>query len=55
MRNVSYKVLEIAKTNFMINNFFPRKSFYLRDNGEIYGTAGQTIYDSIKQRMHFAC
>ena len=50
------KVVEkIKPTHFKLNNFFFRKSCFLRDNVEKYSTDRQTTQDNIIRRMFFEC
>jgi hypothetical protein len=50
MRNVPDKVVEKIKTDFMLNNFFFRKSCRLWDNVEKYGRARQAPDENIVGR-----
>jgi hypothetical protein len=52
MRNFSDKICrENQNTHFMLNNFFPRKSYLFWDNIEEYGRVGQATDDNITRRM----
>ena len=52
MENISDRVIEKNQnTHFMLNNFFPRKSYLLWDNMEKYFTAGQATDDNMTHAL----